>query len=130
MLRLLIPATSSPLAGQFSIKLLGSRWILTEILGHTTPAHPKYTCVSYAWGSETVEHPLNAQETMSARTVEAAEAAVRDEEPTALWVDALCVPLEEPARSVCLSQMGAIYGQASTVVVVLSAQCSVLLRSL
>ncbi len=67
---------------------------------------------------------------MSSRTVGAAEAAVRNEQPTALWVDALCVPLEEPARSVCLSQMGAIYAQASTVVVALSAQCSVLLEQI
>jgi hypothetical protein len=57
---------------------------------------------------------------MSARAFPAAEAALRFEVPQALWLDALCVPLDEPARSSCLSRMGVIYSRASRVVVVLS----------
>jgi len=67
---------------------------------------------------------------MSGRTIAAAETAIRIEKPEALWIDAFCMPLEEPARTRCLSRMGAIYGQASKVVVVLSAECSEVLEQI
>ena len=46
----------------------------------------------------------------------------------ALWIDALCVPTDEPARSSCLREMGWIFSAAFHVIVVLERRCSGLLR--
>ncbi len=67
---------------------------------------------------------------MSDRAMGAMEAVVRVQQPTALWVDALCVPVDEPARSMCLRWMGAIYGRASRAVVVLSERCAAALEQI
>lgn len=129
--RLLVPSNSPAPAGQPSIEVGGRRWILTESadvpLGEGAL---EYTCLSYAWGSAKTAHPFDAAETMSARTLAVIETAIQIRCPAALWVDALCVPFDEPARSTCLSQMGAIYAQASQVVVVLSELCAVLLAQI
>ena len=58
------------------------------------------------------------------------ETVIRSQQPTALWVDAFCVPREEPARATCLGSMGAIYAHASQVVVVLSEPSSALLEQI
>jgi hypothetical protein len=42
----------------------------------------------------------------------------------AIWIDALCVPSQEPARAACLRSMGGIYSSAAQVFVVLSEPCS------
>ena len=91
---------------------------------------PAYTCVSYAWGNGRTPHPLDARRTISERAVPAASAAIAALEPQALWLDALCVPDEGPARRDCLRQMGAIYAAATEVVCVLSPACADLLREL
>ena len=45
-------------------------------------------------------------------------------QPLAIWVDVLCVPYQDPARSVCLRSMGTIYSEAARVFAVLSESCS------
>jgi hypothetical protein len=44
--------------------------------------------------------------------------------PLAIWVDALCIPSQDPARTVCLQSMGAIYSVAIQVFAVLSESCA------
>lgn len=67
--------------------------------------------------------PRNAQ-----KEVEAISAALNASQ--AIWIDALCISLQEPARTVCLQSMGAIYSSAAQVFVVLSERCSQLLRKI
>ncbi len=67
---------------------------------------------------------------MSDRTLVAIETAIRIRHPAAIWIDALCVPFEEPTRSSCLSRLGEIYSQASEVVIVLSEPCSAMLTQI
>ena len=55
---------------------------------------------------------------------EAAGRAAAVNASRAFWVDALCVPTQEPARTVCLQSMGAIFSSAYQVIVVLTEQCS------
>ena len=50
--------------------------------------------------------------------------------PSAIWVDALCVPSRDPARTACLRSMGAIFSSAMQVVAVLSRSCSDLLQQI
>ncbi len=129
--RLLVPSNSPVPADQPSIALGGRRWILTESVDVPRGEDaPEYTCLSYAWGSGRTAHPLDDRETMSDRTLAAMEIAIRVQRPAALWVDAFCVPFYEPARSTCLSRMGAIYGQAARVVVVLSEPCLAMLEQI
>lgn len=58
---------------------------------------------------------------------EAARIAAQ-EASQAIWIDALCVPPSEPSRSSCLREMGWIFSAAFQVIVVLSRQCSGVLR--
>ena len=129
--RLLLPSDSPVPEDQPSIELGGHRWIVTESADIPRGEDaPEYTCLSYAWGSGRTTHPFDNRETMSDRTLAAMEVAIRVQRPAVLWVDAFCVPFDEPARSTCLSQMGAIYGQATRVVVVLSAPCLPMLEQI
>ncbi len=128
MLRVLVPATPGTSPGLPAVTLLGQSWVLTEVAASTPLSDLDYTCVSYAWGRGRTAHPLDPTEQMSDRTIPAAETAVAIAQPLALWLDALCVPAEEPQRRACLGAMGAIYAQAATVVVVLSNACSELLE--
>jgi hypothetical protein len=126
--RLLVPASQPTPPGTRSIELQGRHWLLTELTFGATDT-PEYICVSYAWGrrKKTV-NPFDENQLMSDRTILAIEATIRTRKPKAIWIDALCVPSQEPARAVCLQNMGAIYGNASQVVVVLSKSSSVLLE--
>ncbi len=127
-LRLLVPADPSMSTDEPSIELQGQRWAMKETVFPAPENTPEYTCVSYAWGRGRTTHPFDERQSMSDRTMRVAGTAIRTQRPTALWIDAFCVPFEEPARSVCLSRMGAIYGRASQVVVVLSDSCAALLE--
>lgn len=60
----------------------------------------------------------------------ALEAAITALRPPAIWLDALCVPFDNPARAACLRSMGAIYGAASQVVAVLSKPSSAVLEEI
>jgi hypothetical protein len=46
----------------------------------------------------------------------------------AFWIDAFCVPPHDPARAVCLQEMGRIFSAASQVIVVLTGQCSCVIK--
>jgi hypothetical protein len=48
------------------------------------------------------------------------ETASAAAQPTAIWLDAACMPTHEPARSLCLRSMGTLYAAAREVLVVLS----------
>jgi hypothetical protein len=124
--RLLVPA-SQPSPGTRSIELQGRHWLLTDQTFGATDT-PEYICVSYAWGRGKTVNPFDESHPMSDRAVPAIEATIRIMKPTAIWIDALCAPSQDPARAVCLQNMGAIYGNASQVVVVLSKSASVLLE--
>jgi hypothetical protein len=156
MFRLLQPANNSTPPNVPSILVLGKRWIIFEYTNPADA--PPYTCISYAWGDSKVTNVLHDGQLMSARTVPSLEAAVAsthshenwarnvqfsyDREATreeaeqiaalnasqALWIDALCVPTDEPDRSSCLREMGWIFSAAFHVIVVLERRCSGLLR--
>jgi len=130
-LRLLVPSQSHVPTDRPSIQIGGCPWVLTEI-ADIVPGDdpPRFTCISYAWGSGKSAHLFDERETMSDRTLAVIETAVRIRSPAALWIDAFCVPFDELARSTCLSRMGEIYSQASEVVVVLSETCSSMLAQI
>ncbi len=134
------------------VMLAGSRWIMRDY--DQPLDAPPYSCISYAWQDGRVDHAFDAGQRMSARTVPALEATIaatrsvdawsksvqfsykgdaaeekagRDaamEAAQALWIDALCVPFDEPARSSALRDMGQIFGSAHQVIVVLSDRCA------
>jgi hypothetical protein len=74
---------------------------------------------------------------MSDRAIPAFESALRacaaikaesgTSQSPVIWLDAFCVPAQDPARDTCLKNMGAIYGNALQVVVVLPTSCFALL---
>ena len=152
MFRLLEPANHLTHPDTSYIELFGKRWVINEY-AQVSDA-PEYTCVSYAWGNGKIENPLCIAQMMSTRTVPAVETAIsvsRSQEnwagrirfshnsdslkeaagqaaaldaSQAFWVDALCVPSEDPARTICLQSMGEIFSSAHQVLVVLREQCS------
>jgi hypothetical protein len=149
--RLLEPATCLTLGVPY-IELSGKRWVLKEYANLTDA--PAYTCISYAWGMEKAKNVFSNDQPMSARTIPVLEATINasksqknwadsvqfsyDRDPKkeeagwtaahkaaqAIWIDALCVPSQEPARTACLKSMGEIYSSAWQVVVVLSKSCA------
>lgn len=156
MFRLLEPANHLTTHDALALDILGKRWVITEYANVSDA--PEYTCISYAWGKDKTENPLCVEQPMSKRTVPAIETAIRVSQSTenwakgirfshngdslkeaagqaaalnasqAFWVDALCVPEEDPARTVCLQSMGKIFSSAHQVLVVLREQCSEAIR--
>jgi hypothetical protein len=139
------------------IELFGNKWVINEYAQASDA--PDYTCISYAWGKEKTKNPLCVEQSMSTRTIHAIETAIsvlqsQDNWAScirfshngdslkevagqvsalnasqAFWVDALCVPSENPARTVCLQSMGEIFSSAYQVLVVLREQCSDAIRN-
>ncbi|HET7539009.1 MAG TPA: HET domain-containing protein [Polyangiaceae bacterium] len=105
-------ATSS-----FTLNAAGRTWEL-EHFEPSTPV-PGYSCVSYAWGVGKIAHPFGDGE-ISSRALRVLEAAARFASTDALWIDALCVPLDASERQLTLRQLGSIYANAHEVLVVLS----------
>jgi hypothetical protein len=152
MFRLLEPANHLTPPDASFIELFEIKWVIKEY-AQVSDA-PEFTCISYAWGKEKVENPPCVEQLMSTRTIRAIETAIsvsqlkenwarnisfsHDGDPLreaagqaaavnasqAFWVDALCVPSDEPARTVCLQSMGEIFSSAYQVLVVLREQCS------
>ena len=150
--RLLEPVTSVTLPNVPFFEIAGKRWMLTEY-AHASDA-PVYTCISYAWGENKTKSLLNNDRLMSARTIPVIQATInasqsqknwannvqfsdpRDPQKEdagrvaalkasqAYWIDALCVPSQDPARTACLRSMGEVYCSAWQVFVVLSKSCS------
>lgn len=157
MFRLLEPANDLTPANAPYIEIFGRRWVITEYA--QVSEAPEYTCISYAWGNDKIENPLCVEQPMSTRTIPAIETAISVSQSQenwagsirfshngdshkeaagqaealnasqALWVDALCVPSENPARTACLQSMGEIFSSAFQVLVVLREQCSDAIRN-
>lgn len=157
MFRLLEPANHSTPPDASCLKLFNRRWLINEY-AQVSDA-PEFTCISYAWGKEIIENPLCVEQQMSTRTIRALETAISVSQSQenwacsirfshngdslkeaagqaaalnasqAFWVDALCVPSKDPARTVCLQSMGEIFSSAYQVLVVLEGQCSDAIRN-
>lgn len=129
--RLLVPASALTPAEARSVELAGSRWIVTDrTVIPTAGTAPPYTCISYVWGADRVANPFEDGHVMSGRTLRAIEATITALRPAAIWVDALCVPSEEPARAACLRNLGTIYGSAAQVAAILSEPCAPVLQQI
>ncbi len=156
MLKLLQRASSLTPPDAACLEIFGQRWTVVDYPSLSDA--PPFTCISYAWEAGKVENPLAKGQWMSARTLPALQAAIAvthsdevwarnvqfsykreaDKEAAgrqaaidaaqAIWIDALCVPVEEPARSACLKDMGRIFSAAFQVVVVLAGAASGVLR--
>ena len=128
--RLLVPASDTVSAGAASIDVAGERWQVVDRGAVPSPANaPKYICVSYSWTQKGTPNPFDPERPMSARAQPALQTATAALRPPAIWLDAACVPSQEPARSVCLQNMGAIYAAASGVLAVLSSSASIVLET-
>jgi hypothetical protein len=153
--RLLQPANGLTPPNASSIEFCGSRWVLNEYAQLSDGL--AYTCISYVWGQERTENHLNDGQLMSARTIPVIEATIKasrssknwgnvqfshDQEKDAvakaealnathaLWIDAICIPTQDAARSSSLRRMGAIYSSAWQVFAVLSASSSTVLHQI
>lgn len=152
MIRLLEPASHLTQLDALSVEIFGKRWVVSEYAQLSDA--PAYTCISYAWGEEKTANSLYDGQIMSARTIPAIEATInasqsqeswaanirfsQNRDPLkeaagqstalkasqAFWIDALCVPSQDPARTACLQSMGDIYSSAFQVFVVLTKSCS------
>lgn len=149
--RLLVPATDLAQTDALFVELCGNRWVLTE-LENISDALP-YTCISYSWGSGRTENVFKGGQLMSNRTIHAIETTIKASQPPenwvyalmseprdaqkeakalsaalkasqAYWIDSLCTPHRDPAKTECLQSMGAIYNSAWQVFVVLSEPCA------
>jgi len=123
MLHLLIPVESQSQKRQKPgfLEAGGRCWVLEDHSEAFRKGHPpSYHCVSYACGDQEVPHPLDPSRSISSLAIPVLEEAIRDADPDAIWIDAFCIPSQEPARSECLGLMGAVYSKAESVVVVLS----------
>lgn len=157
MFRLLEPANNLTPHDALGLDILGKRWVITEYAKVSDA--PEYTCISYAWGKDKTENFLCFEQPMSKRTVTVLESAIRvSQSPEnwtkgirfshngdslkeaagqaaalnaskAFWVDALCVPPEDPARTICLQSMGEIFSSAYQVLVVLRERCTDAIRN-
>lgn len=155
--RLLVPATDLAAPDAAFVELCGKCWVLVEFARISDA--PPYTCISYSWGKGRTKNMFEDGQSMSDRTIPAIETTIkatqvpehwssaltcvsRDEQKRAealttalgasqaIWIDALCVPSQDPAQAACLRSMGAIYSSATQVFVVLPATCSELLHKI
>ncbi len=154
---MLVPATDVTPPDIPSVELCGKRWVLTEWMPISEA--PPYTCISYSWGKARIKNMFEAGQFMSDRTIPAIEATIKASQSPAcwgnvqfsfardamkeaegqaaalkasqaIWIDALCVPSHEPARSSCLRSMGDIYRSAQQVFAVFSEPCSSIFHQL
>ena len=158
MFRLLEPANHLTPPDASTVVLFGKRWVITEY-AHISDA-PPFTCISYAWGDEKERNPVYQDQVMSSRTIPTLETTISASQSQkswaanikfsynsdlekeeagqaaaltasqALWIDTFCVPAKEPARTICLQSMGEIFSSAYQVIVVLTKQCSGVIRSI
>jgi hypothetical protein len=126
--RLLVPVTGATPPNAPTIELEGATWTTTDEAPMVVGDLPEYTAISYSWGSGRTAHPFIPDQSMSDRVIPAIETTIRTLRPAAIWIDALCFPVREPARTACLRSMGALYGSAAQVIAVLSKPCSALLE--
>jgi Heterokaryon incompatibility protein (HET) len=128
--RLLVPSSDAASPEAASIDVAGQRWQIVDRGAVPSPANaPKYICVSYFWADGRTPNPFDPERPMSSRAQPALETAIATLQPPAIWLDAACMPSREPARSLCLQNMGAIYAAASDVLAVLSPSTSIVLET-
>lgn len=147
--RLLQPANERTPRDAPFIELCGDRWVINEYA--QMPDAPTYTCISYVWGQERTGSEFDDGQLMSARTIPVIEATIKasrslknwanvqfsnDQQRDAVaksaalnaahafWIDAICVPTQDAARTSSLRSMGRIYSSAWQVFVVLSSSSS------
>jgi hypothetical protein len=126
--QLLVPSSDTASSEAAMIDVAGQRWQVVHHGAVPFPAHaPDYICVSFSWAGGRTPNPFDPERPMSSRVLPALTAAIAALRPPAIWLDAACIPSLEPARSLCLRSMGAIYAAASGVLAVLSPSASVLL---
>lgn len=117
----LLVETTGPDVDNF-VTIEGKKWTLSKPyhLGKLDDV-PKYACISYAWGKEEqVANPFHPTHRISPNTIPALTAAIRTHKSEAFWIDALCVPFDQPQRRLTLESMGYIYHSAAAVITVLS----------
>ncbi|KUI68752.1 hypothetical protein VM1G_04443 [Cytospora mali] len=105
-----------------AIEVNGRFWRLCPYdLDEFTPESLEFICISYSWGLGREPSPFHDDFMVSDRTVPALVAVARLRPACKhIWVDAFCVPLEEPERCHTLESMGYIYSRAHEVIAVLS----------
>jgi hypothetical protein len=155
--RLLVRTNGQQATSQATVVICGEEWHIKEF-GPDAEV-PPFLCVSYNWEKERVAHPSLVDQTISARTIPVLETVIRamsshsvldtaltwafHNESTraqrlsalqlasdALWIDALCVPQQQPARDLCLLNMSSIFEAASCVIAVLSSTCRIALQKI
>jgi hypothetical protein len=117
---------------QKSALLLNERhWKLESYDSLSHGAFPSFTCISYSWGKGRQRSPFDEDFEISDRTIPSLFSALdSDSLISCIWIDALCVPIAEPERSITLQSMGHIYATAQEVVVVLSAETRAVLQTM
>ncbi|MBU3014720.1 HET domain-containing protein [Poseidonibacter lekithochrous] len=148
--KLLIPVTEANVSSTKTIKLCGKMWTLVDFKQLSDA--PPFTCISYSWGIDKSLNPLNSEKEISARTIPVIETVINSFESdecwnteieslfhsedklakklalahkasSAIWIDALCSPQEQPAADICIQNMGEIYKSAAQIFVVLNTNC-------
>jgi hypothetical protein len=119
---LLYLLTKDPRGQPGSFQVGGVYWKLAAQDFNASDANDvSFTCVSYTWGTGREHSPFNPSFEISDRTISALSAVVADRPScTRFWVDAFCVPFDQPEKTRTLESMGYIYSRADEVVVVLS----------
>ena len=126
--RLLVPSGDTASPETVWIEVAGQRWRVVDYEAELFPSPvPEYICISYFWTDQRIANPFDSERSMSSRVQPILETAIASTQPSAIWLDAACMPSREPARSLCLRNMGAIYAAASGVLAVLSPSVSMLL---
>jgi Heterokaryon incompatibility protein (HET) len=101
----------------------GLHWKLQNYELSDPKTNPSYTCISYSWGTGRQSSALHNDFEVSDKTVVSLTSALSSDSLIShIWIDAFCVPLTEPQRSMTLQSMGHIYATAKEVVAVLSAE--------
>ncbi|RYP66009.1 hypothetical protein DL771_007990 [Monosporascus sp. 5C6A] len=108
--------------GLGSVEIGGNHWRLVAYdLDASDAQDLAFICVSYTWGEGREPSPFHPSFDVSDRTIPALTVIVSQRPSSArIWIDAFCVPLDNPERALTLESMGYIYSRASEVIVVLS----------
>src|SRR5215472_11499687 len=106
LFRLLVPSSDTVSPEAASIDVAGQTWRIVNRETVPSPANaPEYICVSYSWAGGRTPNPFDLERPMSSRAQPALETAIATLRPAAIWLDAACMPTQEPARSRCLQNM-------------------------
>lgn len=121
------------------LELEGYDFTLEKLSTPLSNTEVPYTCISYSWMSEREPNPIYEGQEMSSRSLPALKTAIKALEQYEdsslktkshfpIWIDSFCVPPSGANREKCLRNMGAIYGNAIQVLVVLSSASESVLK--